>query len=141
VVPRGVVKVRDLFGTAFYAPHSNSAILVPDGWQTDPVKGQIAAQMRAKQRAKNVYLDGLFTWLANIYSGAVLVGGLVASTLLWRRLPDGMRLMTFLGLYWIVSHAVFWGQPRFRYPLELALLTAFVIAAPRAVTGRAARPR
>ena len=143
VLTRGAVKVRDLFGSAFYAPHSNSAILVPDGWQTDPVKGQIAAQMRAKQRAKNVYLDGVFTWLANLYSWAVLAGALTASTLLWRRLPDGMRLMTFLGLYWIVSHAVFWGQPRFRYPMELplALLTAFVIAAPRTDMGRAARAR
>jgi hypothetical protein len=141
VITRGVAKVRDLFGTAFYAPHSNSAIMMPDGWRTDPAKAQIAAQMRARQRAKNVYLDGLFTWLANLYSWAILAGGLVASTLLWRRLPDGMRLMTFLALYWIVSHAMFWGQPRFRYPVELplALLAAFVIAV-RPPADRARRP-
>lgn len=124
---RSVGKVRALFGSASYAPHLNSAIRLPENWQTNPVSAQIAGEMRARQRAKNRYLDGLFTWLANCNTALLSVGALVSSTVLWGRIPPGLRLMVFLCLYWIASHALFWGQARFRYPMELflALLCAF----------------
>lgn len=125
---RGARKVASLFGSAAYAPHANSAILLPDGWQTDPEKGRQAAALRAKQRAKNRHLDGVFTWLANAHF-ILLCAGTLAAALAWRRMPPFLRLCTFLVVYWIGSHVVFWAQPRFRYPMEIpmALLTAWIV--------------
>lgn len=117
---RAAQKTAALFGSPGYAPHGNSAILLPDGWQTDPVKGRIAAEMRARQRAKNRWLDGLFTRLAAAHS-YILLAGAVGALLLWRRLTAELRLMVYLCLGWIGAHAVFWAQPRFRYPMEILL--------------------
>ena len=41
--------------------------------------GEIAAALRARQRAKNVYLDGLYTQLANLPTGLLVAGALVAA--------------------------------------------------------------
>jgi hypothetical protein len=122
-------KVADLFGPPGYAPHANSAILLPEGWQTNPEIGRIAAEKRARQRFKNGYLDGIFTTLATCHSYVILAGALAACLLLWKRLPDELRLSAYLCGYWIVSHVVFWAQPRFRYPMEilLALLAAYAL--------------
>ena len=122
-------KVADLFGPPGYAPHANSAILLPDGWQTNPEIGRIAAEKRARQRFKNGYLDGVFTMLATLHSFVILAGALAACLLLWRGLPDELRLSAYLCGYWIVSHVIFWAQPRFRYPMEifLALLAAYAL--------------
>ncbi|MFQ5599563.1 MAG: ArnT family glycosyltransferase [Candidatus Krumholzibacteriia bacterium] len=127
---RGARKIVDLFGIPVYAPHGNSAILLPDGWRSDPVLNRIAQELRARQRAKNRYLDGIFTQLAAVHSYLILVGALAAALILWGRLPAELRLMVYLSLYWLGSHALFWGQPRFRYPMELflTLLAAFAIA-------------
>jgi len=136
-------KIAALFGPPGYAPHGNSAILLPDGWRTDPEKGRIAAEMRARQRAKNRWLDGVFTWLAAAHSYVLLAGALVA-VLRWRRLPPGLRLMGVLCLGWIGAHALFWAQPRFRYPMEifLALLAAWVFtgALPAPAAARGGKP-
>ncbi len=128
-VTRGVQKVVDLFGPPGYAPHTNSVIMLPDGWRTDPALGRIAAEMRARQRAKNRYLDGLFTHLATVHSYLILAGAVAASLLLWRRMSSGLRLCVYVCAYWVLSHVLFWGQPRFRYPMEIfmALLAAFAI--------------
>jgi hypothetical protein len=122
-------KIADLFGPPGYAPHANSAILLPEGWQTDPEIGRIAAEKRARQRFKNGYLDGIFTTLATLHSYAILAGALAACLLLWRSLPDELRLSAYLCGYWVLSHVMFWAQPRFRYPMEifLALLTAYAL--------------
>jgi 4-amino-4-deoxy-L-arabinose transferase-like glycosyltransferase len=128
VLSRGVRKVVALFGVPRYAPHDNTAILLPDGWQTDPEQGRIAAALRARQRAKNRWLDGLFTRLATAHSWLILAGGLVAAAA-WRRLPSQGRLYAWLCLGWIAAHVLFWAQPRFRYPMEifLVLLTTAVL--------------
>ena len=126
---RGVRKVGELFGSASYAPHSNSAIMLPDGWQTDPVKRQQAEALRARQRDKNRWLDGLFSQLANLHT--ILLGlGTLAACLRWRRLPAELRVLVWLCLYWIGAHIVFWAQPRFRYPMEIpmALLAGFAVS-------------
>jgi len=123
-------KTAALFGSAGWAPHANSAILMPEGWRTDPRVQQQAQELRARQRAKNRLLDGIFTHLGTLHFWIILVGGLVSSTLLWKQLPDAMRLLVMLSVYWIASHVVlFWAKARFRYPMEifLMLLTAFAI--------------
>jgi hypothetical protein len=147
---RGAKKVQLLFGSPGYAPHGNSAIMLPDGWQTDPEKGRIAEALRARQRAKNAYLDGVFTVLARMHSWLLILGAL-AACVAWRRLPAELRTGVWLCVYWIVSHVIFWAQPRFRYPMEIpmALLTAFAlvgaVAASRpgfvARSARSASPR
>jgi Flp pilus assembly protein TadD len=136
----GAHKVIALFGSAGYAPHANSAILLPDGWQTDPVKGQQAAELRARQRAKNRWLDGPITQFANLHTALLVIGALLAC-LRWRRLPRALRLMVWICAYWILAHVVFWAQPRFRYPMEvpMALLTAFSLTG--LVRGLTGRPR
>lgn len=127
-ISRGVDKVEALFGSANYAPHANSAILLPDGWQTDPVAGQKAAELRARQRAKNVYLDGLYTHLATAHTWLLIVGAALA-LLRWPRLPRELRLAAWICIAWIAAHIVFWAQPRFRYPMEipLALLAGWTL--------------
>jgi 4-amino-4-deoxy-L-arabinose transferase-like glycosyltransferase len=130
VLTRAVEKTRAFLGSAGWAPHANSAIRLPDGWRTDPIIQRQAQEMRARQRAKNRYLDGLFTHLGTMHFWIILIGGVLASTLRWKRLPDSMRLLVYLSAYWFLSHAVFfWAKPRFRYPMEifLMLLTAFAI--------------
>lgn len=129
-VTRGGRKIAALFGSAAYAPHASSAIRLPDGWQTDPEKARQAELLRARQRAKNRYLDGMFAWLADAHTVLLAAGALVA-ILRWRRLPGVMRLAAFLVFYWIGSHVLFWAQPRFRYPMELpmALLAAWAVTA------------
>src|SRR5207253_567300 len=119
VVTRAGRKIADLFGSAGYAPHDNSAILLPEGWRSDPEAGRAASLLRARQRAKNRWLDGPFTMAANVHSVALSIGALAACLLLWRRLPDELRLAAYLALYWVASHALFWAQPRFRYPMEM----------------------
>jgi 4-amino-4-deoxy-L-arabinose transferase-like glycosyltransferase len=128
-VSRAVTKIIALGGSPGYAPHASSALLLPENWQTDPEQGRIAAAMRARQRAKNVWLDGLFTHWAAVHSWLLMAGGLVACMTAWRRLPPDLRLGAWLIVYWIAAHVVFWGQPRFRYPMEipLALLTAYAL--------------
>jgi 4-amino-4-deoxy-L-arabinose transferase-like glycosyltransferase len=127
---RGGRKIGALFGSPGYAPHGNSAILLPDGWRTDPEKARQAAELRARQRAKNRWLDGLFTHLGTVHSWLLLVAAAAAAIVHRTRLPDDLRLAVWLSLYWVASHVVFWGQPRFRYPMEipLALLAAFAVA-------------
>lgn len=122
-------KIGALFGPPGYAPHDNSAIMLPDGWRTDPELGRVAEEMRARQRAKNRWLDGLFSTLAAVHTYALLGGALAACLFFWRQLPSDLRLGAYLSLYWIASHVVFWGQPRFRYPMEipLALLAAYAL--------------
>jgi tetratricopeptide (TPR) repeat protein len=128
-VTRGAEKIGALFGAAGYAPHASSAILLPDGWQTDPEAGARAAALRARQRAKNVYLDGVFTWLATVHTWILLAGAALACVR-WRRMPAELRLAAWLCVAWIAAHVVFWAQPRFRYPMEipLALLAAWTFA-------------
>jgi len=128
-VTRGVLKIGALFGPPGYAPHDNSAILLPEGWENDPEKGRIATELRARQRAKNRWLDGFFTQLAAVHSYLLLLGAIVAVARGWRRLPAELRACVWLVLYWISAHVVFWAQPRFRYPAEipLALLAAFAV--------------
>ncbi|UCE02629.1 MAG: glycosyltransferase family 39 protein [Candidatus Latescibacterota bacterium] len=127
---RAVRKTVTLSDRPIWAPHSNTAIMLPDGWRTDPELGRIAQEMRARQRAKNRWLDGLFTTLGAIHSLAILVCALATALLLWRNLPPEMRLMVYLSLSWVVAHAVFWAKPRFRYPMEifLMLLAAYGLA-------------
>jgi 4-amino-4-deoxy-L-arabinose transferase-like glycosyltransferase len=133
---RGAQKAAALFGSPGYAAHENSAILLPDGWQTDPEKERQADAMRARQRAKNVWLDGLLTQIAQLHSWILLAGALVACTR-WRRLPEGLRICAWLCAYWIVAHVVFWAQPRFRYPMEIPM----ALLAARAFTDVADRRR
>ena len=138
-VSRGVRKVGSLFGSPGYAPHSNSAILLPNGWQTDPNAAQQATALRQRQRAKNVYLDGLYTRLATLHTWLLLVGAALA-LMRWRRLPAELRLAVWLCAAWIAAHVVFWAQPRFRYPMEipLALLAGWAFAGLRAARARRA---
>jgi 4-amino-4-deoxy-L-arabinose transferase-like glycosyltransferase len=127
---RGVRKTVALFERPIWAMHSNSAILLPDGWRIDPQLGRIAQEMRARQRAKNRWLDGLFTWLGAIHSLAILVCAVATALLLWRNFPPEMRLMLYLSLCWVGAHALFWAKGRFRYPMEifLMLLAAYGLA-------------
>ena len=126
---RAVVKIGALGASPGYAPHASSALLLPENWQSDPEQGRIAAAMRARQRAKNVWLDGLFTHWAALHSWLLMAGGVLACVTAWRRLPPDLRIGAWLILYWVAAHALFWGQPRFRYPMEipLALLTAYAL--------------
>lgn len=137
-------KIVALFESPGYAPHSNSAILLPDGWRTDPAKRRIAEAMRERQRRKNRLLDGLFTHLAELHSYVVLAAALVAVFLMRRRLTPELWLMAWLSLGWIGAHVVFWAQPRFRYPMELFLmaLAGFAFASWRRLraTARSAAP-
>jgi hypothetical protein len=123
-------KIVALFESPGYAPHSNSAILLPDGWRTDPVKRQIAEAMRERQRQKNRLLDGLFTRLAELHTYVVLAAALAAVFLMRRRLTPELWLMAWLSLGWIGAHVLFWAQPRFRYPMELFMmaLAGFALA-------------
>jgi len=118
-------KIAALFGTPRYALHDNSAILLPEGWQSDPARAREAEALRARQRQKNALLDGFFTRLAVVHTWVLLLGAL-AALLRWRRLPTGAHLMAFLSAAWIAAHLLFWAQPRFRYPMDvlLALLAA-----------------
>jgi hypothetical protein len=143
LVTGSIQKIGALFGPPGYAPHDNSAILLPDGWRTDPELGRIAEEMRARQRAKNRWLDGFFTAVATVHSYALLAGALAACLFFWRQLPADLRLGAHLSLYWIASHVVFWGQPRFRYPMEipLALLAAYALVRVSSPTRTRRRPK
>ncbi len=126
---RGARKVVALFGSPRWAPHDNSAILLPEGWNTDPAVASIAEALRAKQRAKNRWLDGFFTWIATALGMLVLGGGIVAAAR-WRKIGAEAQLLVYISLGWIGAHVLFWAQPRFRYPVEifLILLTALAMA-------------
>jgi hypothetical protein len=126
---RGVRKLGALFGPPGYAPHDNSAILLPEGWENDPEKSRVANELRARQRAKNYWLDGLFTQLATAHSYLLLLGAIVAVARARRHLPPELQACAWLVVYWIGAHVMFWAQPRFRYPAEipLALLAAFAV--------------
>ncbi|HZL84553.1 MAG TPA: glycosyltransferase family 39 protein [Candidatus Krumholzibacteria bacterium] len=128
-VSRGVRKVVALFGSPRWAPHDNSAISLPEGWTTNPDVALVAEAMRAKQRAKNRWLDGFFTWIAAAIGKLVLCGGIVAAVR-WKKLGTDAQLLVYLCLGWIGAHVFFWAQPRFRYPIEifLILLTALAMA-------------
>ena len=136
VVIRSGKKVVDLFGVPRYAPHDNTAILLPDGWRSDPAAARAAEALRARQRAKNRLLDGPFTWLAMAHSVVILAGALFAVGR-WRRLGSAARLLVYLCLGWIGAHVVFWAQPRFRYPMEIFLI---LLAALAMTQRRASRP-
>lgn len=130
VVGRSFRKTASLLGSAGWSPHANTAIMLPDGWQTDPILQRKAQEMRTSQRNKNRYLDGVFTHLGTLHFWVIFLGALVASTLLWRQLPASMRLLVYLSLYWFLSHTIlFWSKARFRYPMEifLMLLAAFAL--------------
>jgi len=127
---RGMRKVVALFGIARYAEHDNSAIMLPEGWNTDPAAARVADALRARQRAKNHLLDGLFTWLAAAH-GWFLLAGAVATALRWRDLGAEARLLVYLCLGWIGAHVLFWAQPRFRYPMDLFLLLLAALAVTR----------
>ena len=125
-VTRGARKVGALFGTATYAPHGNSAIALPADWQTNPESRRKADELRARQRAKNRWLDGIFTLLANLHC-VLLVAGAAFACMQWKRLPESLHLAAWIVLAWVAAHVVFWAQPRFRYPMDvpLALLAAW----------------
>ena len=133
-VTRAGHKIAALFESPGYATHSNSAIMLPDGWRTDAAKRQIAEAMRARQRNKNRLLDGLFTHLAAVHSYAILATALGGALLLRRRLTPELGLMIWLSLAWVGAHVLFWAQPRFRYPMELflTLLAAYTLVSWRA---------
>jgi len=133
-VTRGARKVGALFGSAAYAPHGNSAIALPADWQTDPQQRRIAEALRARQRAKNRWLDGIFTLLANLHFALLAIGGALAC-LRWNRMPEPLRFAAWIALAWIAAHIVFWAQPRFRYPMDvpLALLAAWSLTNWKAV--------
>lgn len=137
-------KIVALFGVPRYAPHDNTAIMLPDGWRSDPAAAHAAEALRARQRAKNRLLDGLFTWLAMAHTLIILTGGLLAAWH-WRHLGAEARLLVYGSLGWIGAHVVFWAQPRFRYPMEifLILLTAFALTHMRTlrITAAAGRAR
>ena len=134
-------KTLALFASPAYATHSNSAILLPDGWRSDAAKRQIAETKRARQRQKNRLLDGLFTRLAEVHSYLLLAGALAAILLLRRQLTPAARLMAWLSVAWIAAHVLFWAQPRFRYPMEVLLMllagVAFASWRPRRAVVRA----
>jgi len=125
-VTRGGRKVGALFGSAAYAPHGNSAIALPANWQTDPQQHRIAEELRARQRAKNRWLDGVFTSLANLHFALLGIAAAFAC-MQWKRLPEPLRFAAWIALAWIIAHVVFWAQARFRYPMDvpLALLAAW----------------
>ena len=126
---RGARKIGALFGSAAYAPHGNSAIALPADWQTNPESRRVAEELRARQRVKNRWLDGVFTLLANLHC-ALLVAAAAFACLQWKRLPQSLHLAAWIALAWIAAHVVFWAQPRFRYPMDvpLALLAAWRLA-------------
>ena len=128
-VTRGGRKIAALFGSPGYAPHENSAIMLPEGWNTDPERGRVATELRARQRAKNQWLDGLFTTWGTLHSWLLLAGSLVAVAVGRRTLPPDLAGAMWLAAYWVAAHVMFWAQPRFRYPVEIpfALLTAFAV--------------
>ncbi len=134
-VTRAGRKIVALFDSPGYATHSNSAIMLPDGWRTDPATRRIAEDMRERQRRKNRLLDGLFTRLAEIHSYAILVLAVLGTILAWRQLTPELRLMVWLSSAWMGAHVLFWAQPRFRYPMELflILLAAFALVSWRRV--------
>jgi 4-amino-4-deoxy-L-arabinose transferase-like glycosyltransferase len=125
-VSRGVRKVGSLFGSAAYAPHASSAIALPADWQTNPESRRRAEDLRARQRAKNRWLDGLFTVLANVHF-AVLGLAAAFACARWKQLPAPLRFAAWIAIAWVAAHVVYWAQPRFRYPMDvpLALLAAW----------------
>ena len=134
-VTRGAHKVVSLCGVARYAQHDNSAIMLPEGWRTDPEAARSAEALRARQRAKNRLLDGPFTWLAAAH-GWFLLAGVLAATLRWREFGNEARLLVYLCLGWIGAHVLFWAQPRFRYPMEIFLILLAALAVSRMWTAR-----
>jgi 4-amino-4-deoxy-L-arabinose transferase-like glycosyltransferase len=130
---RGAIKMRELFATPAYALNANTAIQLPDG-SIQLLTGRHDASepegptVRARHRPKAAVLRGTFTDVARLHSWLLLGAALIA-LLLWRRLTPELRFMAWLSLSWAAVHVVFWGQPRFRYPLEipLALLASFTL--------------
>lgn len=125
VVTRAVRKTVALFAPPTYALHANSAILLPDPSSNPELAGEAAAK-RARQQRKDALLHGPLAVLAAVHTYVLLLGTLLA--LLWRvprRMPQ-MQFPAAIVIVWIGVHALFWAQPRFRYPMEIpmALLTA-----------------
>ena len=138
-VTGGVRKIAALFAPPGYALRANSAILPPGSRaEVGPEPG--AAAVLSSQRPRDRALGGVCTVLASVHSYLLLSGALAACLLLWRHMPSELRLSAYVALYWIAAHAVFWAQPRFRYPVEipLALLAGFAIAR---LLGRGSRAR
>lgn len=125
VVTRAVRKTGALFAPPTYALHANSAILIPDPSANPELAGEAAAK-RARQQRKDAVLHGPLAVLAAVHTYLLLAGAALA--LLWRvprRLPETQFLAAVV-VVWIAVHALFWAQPRFRYPVEIpmALLAA-----------------
>ncbi len=122
-VTRGVRKVGSLFAPPTYALHANSAILIPDAVAQPELAAEAAAK-RARQQAKDVVLHGPLAVLAALHTYLLLAGTLFV---VWRGSRGGAGLTPELWLAasivaaWIVVHAVFWAQPRFRYPIEIPM--------------------
>lgn len=136
VVTRAVRKTGALFAPPTYALHANSAILLPDPSTNPELAGEAAAK-RARQQRKDAVLHGPLAVLAAVHTYLLLAGAALA--LLWRvprRLPE-MQFLAAVVVVWIAVHALFWAQPRFRYPIEipLALLTAAAWQSRRAPAG------
>ena len=143
-VTRGVRKIGALFAPPTYALHANSAILIPDPQAQPELAGEAAAK-RARQQAKDAVLHGPLAFVAALHTYLLLAG---AVFVVWRGSRSGVGLAPELWLaasivaVWIVVHAVFWAQPRFRYPIEIpmAVLAAATLRSrydePRAKTAR-----
>jgi len=130
VLTRAASKVVALFAPPTYALHANSAILLPDPSANPELAGEAAA-LRARQQRKDAALHGPLAVLAAVHSYLLLLAALLA---LVRRVPQHMpemRFLTAVVVVWIGAHALFWAQPRFRYPLDIpmALLAAAAFAA------------
>ena len=138
-------KIGALFAPPGWALHSQSAVLyngvvlIADT-RADPRLARLGSPVVDRQAARDRHLHGILLWLAGVHSYFLLAGALLACLGFWRRLPAEMRLAAWVSAYWVVSHVVFWAQPRFRYPMEIpfALLAAWALALGLRRTRRAA---
>lgn len=125
---RSAYKLRELFASPGYALQANNAVRRPEGWQYDPAIAALAEEARERQRARARLLRGVFSDFAAAHTRFLWTFAL-AALLSWRRFTPEMRLLAWVGVYWIAAHVLFWAQPRFRYALEipLAILASFVL--------------
>jgi 4-amino-4-deoxy-L-arabinose transferase-like glycosyltransferase len=125
---RSAYKLRALFASPGYALQANNAVRRPEGWQYDPVIAALAEEARDRQRGRARLLRSVFSKLAALHTRILWLGALGA-LFLWRRFTPGMRLIAWVGVYWVGAHIVFWAQPRFRYALEvpMAILASFAL--------------
>jgi 4-amino-4-deoxy-L-arabinose transferase-like glycosyltransferase len=122
-------KIVALFSPPTVMLHANSAILLPDA-TADPSLAPLAAAKRARQAVKDRWLHGPLAFLAALHAYMLLAGGIAALVFGWRRLPRELQLSGWMLGAFLLSHILFWAQPRFRYPMEipLALLAGWAMA-------------